>query len=61
MARLTQDLFQRHTIVPDGYDIGRDLLVRAATKGSRFGAHKWRASAEYIDGLLRPGSKGARC
>ncbi|WFD36914.1 hypothetical protein MCUN1_003806 [Malassezia cuniculi] len=40
-----EDLLQHHTIVPNGYDIGRDLLVKAATDGSQFAGRSWKADA----------------
>lgn len=53
-----ENLFKHHTIVPNGYDVGRDLLVESATQGSRFGKRAWMANVTYVDHLLRPGSRG---
>lgn len=53
-----EDVSQSHTISPDGYDKGRDLLVKAATKGSAFQGKHWKASVEWKEGLLKPGRHG---
>ena len=53
-----ENLFKHHTIVPNGYDVGRDLLVESATRGSRFGKRAWTANVSYVDHLLRQGSRG---
>ncbi|WFD28979.1 hypothetical protein MNAN1_003998 [Malassezia nana] len=53
-----KDVFQDHTITPNGYDVGRDLLVDAATKGGSFNGKSWRASVEWKTGLLSPGRQG---
>jgi len=55
-----EDLEEQHTIVPDGYDIGRDLLVAAATAsgGTSFGGVSYQATSQNITGLLQPGSTG---
>lgn len=47
-----------HTIIPNGYDLGRDLLVKAATTGGSFADRTWKASVEYADSLLRAGAWG---
>ncbi|KAI3617047.1 hypothetical protein CBS9595_002956 [Malassezia furfur] len=46
---LTQSVAEHHTIVPNGYDLGRDLLVEAALRGSSFRGTSWRASVEWHD------------
>ncbi|WFD21160.1 hypothetical protein MCAP1_003419 [Malassezia caprae] len=53
-----EDVFQEHTISPNGYDVGRNLLVDAATRGSSFKGKSWRASVEWKTGLLPTGSQG---
>jgi len=45
-------------IIPDGYNIGRDLLVEAATSVSRWKGKWWQADVEWRTGLLEPGYKG---
>ena len=35
MQPLTQSVAEHHTIVPNGYDLGRDWLVGNATQGAR--------------------------
>jgi len=53
-----EDAFQEHTISPNGYDVGRNLLVDAATRGSSFNGKSWRASVKWETGLLPAGRKG---
>jgi len=56
-----EDLAQHHTIIPDGYDIGRDLVVSAALNNGGRTSHNgvtYKASSKNITGLLTPGSKG---
>jgi len=50
-----EDVSQHHMIIPNGYDIGRDLLVEAACKGGTFKGKSWKASVEYRSGLLPEG------
>ncbi|WFD32962.1 hypothetical protein MSPP1_004016 [Malassezia sp. CBS 17886] len=47
-----------HTISTDGYDVGRNLVVQAATKGGSYGGRSWRASVHWQTGLLSPGNRG---
>ncbi|KAH7909235.1 hypothetical protein BJ138DRAFT_1173786 [Hygrophoropsis aurantiaca] len=49
---------KHHMIVPNGYNIGRDLLVDNAASGSSWNGMSWRADVEWREGLLEPGSKG---
>lgn len=52
-----QSAFLKHMIVPDGYDIGRDLLVERAVQGSHWKGMKWVAEVEWNEGdLLKEGS-----
>jgi len=56
-----EDLEESHTIVPNGYDIGRDLLVAAAVNNGGTTSHDgltYKASSQNITGLLTPGSNG---
>ncbi|TFK75297.1 hypothetical protein BDN72DRAFT_758012 [Pluteus cervinus] len=56
-----EDIEEQHTIVPDGYDIGRDLLAaNAVNDGSTtsFGGVTYYTTAENITGLLPAGAAG---
>lgn len=53
-----QDSSKHHMIIPDGYNIGRDLLVERAIVGSRWHGMRWRTDVEWREGLLEPGFKG---
>ncbi|WFD04087.1 hypothetical protein MOBT1_002789 [Malassezia obtusa] len=48
---------EHHTIVPNGYDVGRNLLVAAVKHGGSFGGRSWHASVEWVDGLLPAGKQ----
>ncbi|EPQ50977.1 hypothetical protein GLOTRDRAFT_81547 [Gloeophyllum trabeum ATCC 11539] len=47
---------KHHTIIEDGYNIGRDLLVERAAAGSRWNGMWWLADVEWREGLLEPGN-----
>ncbi|PKI82622.1 hypothetical protein MVES1_003795 [Malassezia vespertilionis] len=51
-----ENVAHKHTIVPNGYDIGRDLLVQAATKGSELFGKRYTASVDWQEGLLAEGA-----
>lgn len=53
-----QDSTKHHMIVPDGYNIGRDLLVQSAIAGGTWKGISWRADVEWREGLLEPGYRG---
>ncbi|KAI6030588.1 hypothetical protein F5J12DRAFT_903046 [Pisolithus orientalis] len=53
-----KDSTKNHMIVPDGYNIGRDMLVENAITGSYWGNIWWRADVEWREGLLEPGYRG---
>ncbi|KAK7057309.1 hypothetical protein R3P38DRAFT_3303864 [Favolaschia claudopus] len=56
-----EDVTQGHTIVPDGYNIGRDLLVQNATNTNphpSFGGVTYSATLQQLTGLLPAGSAG---
>jgi len=56
-----EDVEENHTIVANGYDIGRDLLVQNATNTSprpSFGGVTYSATAQQMTGLLAAGSAG---
>ncbi|KAI9448549.1 hypothetical protein H4582DRAFT_2051979 [Lactarius indigo] len=58
------NVFESHTISPDGYDTGRDLVVPSLTVPSdkfvqgALGASGYHTVAQDITGLLAPGSTG---
>jgi len=52
------DASQGHTIVPDGYNIGRDLIVAAALGKTSFKGVSYMTTVKNITGLLAPGSTG---
>jgi hypothetical protein len=53
-----EDVIENHTIVPNGYNIGRNLLVSNAIGITSFGGVTYSTTAENITGLLAPGSAG---
>jgi hypothetical protein len=58
-ASKEKDGSKRHTIVPDGYNIGRNLTVEKAAAGSNYRGMWWQADVEWRAGLLEPGAEGA--
>ncbi|KAJ7177256.1 hypothetical protein C8R43DRAFT_1193280 [Mycena crocata] len=55
---LAYDVFKRHTIVPDGYNIGRDKLVANAVGVASHDDTTYSTVAQNLTGLLSPGSVG---
>jgi hypothetical protein len=53
-----ENVSQGHTISPDGYNIGRDLLVANALGDSSFGGVDYHTVGKNITGLLPVGSQG---
>lgn len=57
-----EDVSKKHMIVPDGYDVGRDDLVKKSQEGkdgkTSFFGKKYRTRVEYLSGLLAVGSEG---
>ncbi|EJF65578.1 hypothetical protein BD309DRAFT_869059 [Dichomitus squalens] len=53
-----EDLEENHTIVPDGYDIGRNLLVESALGTTSFSGVTYSTTAQNITGLMPAGSAG---
>ncbi|KAJ7074359.1 meiotically up-regulated gene family-domain-containing protein [Mycena amicta] len=50
---------EQHNIVPNGYNIGRDQVVAAATSGVvSFNGVDYTTTVEYVTGLLPPGANG---
>lgn len=56
--RNEQDLRGKHKIAPNGYNVGRDLVVEKARGGSRYLGRSWETNIEYVEGLLEPGKDG---
>ncbi|KIJ99520.1 hypothetical protein K443DRAFT_170677 [Laccaria amethystina LaAM-08-1] len=52
------DSSKHHTIVPNGYNLGRDWLVDRAVEGGRWKGRWWKAEVEYRTDLLEAGRKG---
>ena len=55
---MIQDVLEHHTIVPDGYNIGRNALVAAAVGTTSYGGVTYSTTAQNITGLLEAGSTG---
>ncbi|KZT28397.1 hypothetical protein NEOLEDRAFT_1129796 [Neolentinus lepideus HHB14362 ss-1] len=53
-----EPLTEEHDVIPNGYNIGRDLLVSAALGDTEFYSVKYRTRARNITGLLAPGDTG---
>jgi len=53
-----EDLEESHTIIPDGYDIGRDKLVSLAIGTTHFDGVTYVTTARNLTGLLAAGSAG---
>jgi len=53
-----EDLEEGHTIIPDGYNIGRNKLVNAAIGTTRFDGVTYVTTARNLTGLLAAGSVG---
>jgi hypothetical protein len=49
---------KRHKIIPNGYNIGRDWLVKRAVEGSRWKGMRWKAEVEWRTDLIESGEKG---
>ncbi|CAK5281431.1 unnamed protein product [Mycena citricolor] len=55
-----QDLAEKHNIVANGYDVGRDLLVASAIAGqTSFGGINYLSTSQNIPGLLPTGASGS--
>ncbi|KAM0790797.1 hypothetical protein ACM66B_004644 [Microbotryomycetes sp. NB124-2] len=52
------DVRGRHKVARNGYNIGRDLIVNKAVKGTRYLGRRWTTKVEWVEGLLEPGSDG---
>jgi len=49
---------KRHKIIPNGYNIGRDWLVKRAVEGGRWKGMRWKAEVEWRTDLIESGEKG---
>ncbi|KAF8972963.1 hypothetical protein BDZ97DRAFT_1649476 [Flammula alnicola] len=58
LAVSKEEAKEGHTIVPDGYNIGRDLFVSDALGTTSFGGTTYSTTAQNITGLLAAGSVG---
>ena len=52
------DSSKRHTIGPDGYNVGRDWLVERAVEGGMWKGMWWKADVEWRTDLIEEGKKG---
>ncbi|KAL9936198.1 hypothetical protein V8E36_005040 [Tilletia maclaganii] len=57
-ASKEKGLVEHHDIIPNGYNIGRDEIVKAATSKTSYKGKNFIASVKYVSGLLPSGSKG---
>ena len=54
-----EDLSEHHTISPNGYDVGRDLLVATATRRrTSFLGVTYETTVQDVTGLLPAGAEG---
>jgi len=53
-----EDVFDGHMIIPDGYNVGRNLLVAAAVGTKRHEGVTYSTVAQNLTGLLEAGSVG---
>ncbi|THU91422.1 hypothetical protein K435DRAFT_780730 [Dendrothele bispora CBS 962.96] len=53
-----ENVSQSHTISPDGYNVGRNLLVSNAIGDTSFGGVNYHTEAQNLTGLLAVGSGG---
>ncbi|KAJ7124882.1 hypothetical protein C8R44DRAFT_840156 [Mycena epipterygia] len=51
-----ENVAEGHTIVPNGYNIGRDLLAANATGSTSFGGVSYSTTVETLTGLLAAGA-----
>ena len=52
------DSSKRHTISPNGYNIGRDWFVERAVTGGMWKGMWWKADVEWRTDLIKEGKKG---
>ncbi|EGF97025.1 uncharacterized protein MELLADRAFT_124007, partial [Melampsora larici-populina 98AG31] len=54
-----EDSEKSHKIISNGYNLGRDRLVRNATEiNTTFGNRNYSTKVQYVSGMLAPGSVG---
>ncbi|KAJ3500049.1 hypothetical protein NMY22_g19391 [Coprinellus aureogranulatus] len=52
------DSSKHHTIVPNGWNLGRDWFVDSAVEGTHYRSRWWKAAVEWRTDLLEEGSDG---
>lgn len=57
-ASKEEDSRRHHKIVPNGYNLGRDWLVRRAVKGGHWNSMWWQADVEWRADLIPEGNDG---
>jgi len=53
-----ENVHEGHTIKPNGYNLGRDSLVKSATGLKNYRGVKYQTTVQRITGLIAPGSTG---
>ncbi|KAI0283660.1 hypothetical protein BGY98DRAFT_911272 [Russula aff. rugulosa BPL654] len=53
-----ESALEKHTVAPNGYDVGRDDLVAAALENPSFGSVSYTVTAQDLTGYLAAGSSG---
>ncbi|KAF7321099.1 hypothetical protein HMN09_00197600 [Mycena chlorophos] len=53
-----EDVEEGHTIIQNGYNVGRNAMVAAATGNTKHDGVSYHTTAQNITGLLAPGSEG---
>ncbi|KIY53704.1 hypothetical protein FISHEDRAFT_32828 [Fistulina hepatica ATCC 64428] len=53
-----EDLEEGHTVMPNGYDLGRNRLAESAVGTHKYDGKTYTTTAENITGLLEAGSTG---
>jgi len=53
-----KNVFDGHTIAPNGYDIGRDSLVKSAVGLKKYRGIKYQTTAQSLSGMIPAGSTG---
>ncbi|KAF8921100.1 hypothetical protein CPB85DRAFT_1168814, partial [Mucidula mucida] len=53
-----EDVFEQHTIIPDGYNIGRNKLVQHALGAHEFDGVTYETTAKNVTGLMPAGAVG---
>jgi len=53
-----ENVFDGHTIKPNGYDLGRDSLVKSAVGVKQYLGVTYQTTVESLPGMITPGSTG---